>query len=171
MTEIVGSIDNAFVGLNAYHLVFTRQEMLRFLVMGRKEHRSGMRAASDPSGLFTISGAISNSRSVGTEVLLIISTNLARGREIEKNMDAYIGDPNQQFVSLDYGLIEKVELSSGTSFKMPQLTVRTDGKKEKYQLNHGNSRGRGRIPDEVFSGYENTLRSVMGDRVSVIRKG
>lgn len=168
MVNIIGSIDNAAIWNTTYHLIFSDNEMYQFLVMTGKEKRSDLfqTQMDNPYRLIPVEGVASNYSVTKQEVEQLTLECLAKGQEIEKNIDKYIGESPPQYSVIEYMDIKSAELSSGTAFSLPHFEIETSKGRIKFHLVHNNFEGRGKLPDNVFSGYSSTLEAALGDKLA-----
>lgn len=164
MVNIIGSIDNAALRFTTYHLIFTDDGILQFLIMKGKERRSDLYHAnmSNPERLIPVAGYVSNVRVTQEETAKMSQENLERGQEIEGNLESKLRENPPQYTTIPYSSIRQVELTNGSAVSLPHILLRVEGKKLKFRLIRNNFSGRGRLPDEVFSNYENTLSTAFG---------
>ncbi len=164
MVNIIGSIDNAALRFTTYHLIFTDDAILQFPVMKNRERLSDISLArmSNPKRMIPVVGAVSDYRVTQEEMAHILQENLERGHEIERNLESKLRENPPQYTTIPYSSIRQVELTNGNAVSLPHILFRMEGKKLKFHLVGYNFSGRGRLPDEVFSNYENTLSKAFG---------
>ena len=169
MIKVIGAIDNASLWNTTYHLIFTQEEIYQFLVMDKKERRSDLFYTSmeNPTRLMPVAGEISNYKVTKDEVKSLIAENLKRGKEIEANLESKLKEVPPKFKAIQCSSIDKVELTNGNPFSLPELLLESKGEKIKFHLVHNNYQGRGKLQDEIFSSYENILREIFCDKLKV----
>lgn len=169
MTTVIGAIDNAGIWKTSYHLVFTNNEVLQFLVMKGREKFMGIYKAdmSNPSRMVPVAGAISGYSTTRAEVQMIVGENIRRGKEIEASLDERMKNDPASFTRINYESIESAELSNGTMLSLPHLLLRTGGKNLKFNLLHSNYQGRGKLDEATFSSYMITLQKALGHKLTV----
>ncbi|EQD78369.1 hypothetical protein B1B_00760, partial [mine drainage metagenome] len=131
MAEVVGSIDNAFISRNAYHLFFTKESNAEFLLVTGKEMRKDIWGTqmSNLARMMPVYGEVSNYNVAQNEVMEIFMANEAKGKEIEDNLDKYLSEQPPQFEALEYSSVDSVKLSSGSAFSLPFLVLASNNKK------------------------------------------
>ena len=169
MIKIIGSIDNAAIHNNIYYLTFADREIYQFLTMDSKERRKDLfqTQMANPDRMIPVEGTISNYNVTQEEVAELVDENLARGKEIEKNLETRLKETNPSYKIIPYSDVKDVELSNGDALALPHLLLQTNDEKIKYHLISGNFRGRGKLPDETFSKYENILMQAFGTLLKV----
>lgn len=169
MIRIVGSIDNAAKENETYHLIFTDSNLYQFLVMKLRERMSEEWKAgmSNPTRMVPVYDYVSNYKVTKEETEQIAQQNIVKGKEIEDNLETKIKEVPPQYTVIPYSAIKQVELSSGDAFSLPHILFHVNGKKLKFKLVAYNFQGRGKLPDEVFSRYENVLKTAFGDLLKV----
>jgi hypothetical protein len=171
MVKIIGSVDNAATVRGIYHLIFTDDGIYVFMTMSRRESMSKMWHAqmSNPARLVPVTGAASNYEVSKEETMLLITENLERGKEIEQNLETKLNENPDGYELIEYTSISSIELDAGNLLKTPELLIRAAGKRFKFHLTGYNFQGSGKLPEEILSGYENTLKMAVGDRLVVKR--
>ncbi len=169
MVKVIGSIDNALIWNTTYHLVFSDSELLKFKVMEGAERFLDIydTQMSNSSRMIPVEGEISNYRVTREEVKNILKENEMRGSDIEKNLDKILDDSPGYLERIPYTSIRAAELSNGNSLSLPHLELKIEGGHMKFHLNHSNYQGHGKLPEEIFSNYENTLKQALGDKLKV----
>ncbi len=166
MTEVIGSIDNAGNLKGIYCLIFTKSGILKFETMSHKEVKFEMYKARMMGGVSSFpSGSGLNAYNIQQEQMeSMILENLGRGQDFENDLDSYLEKKPAEYESVSYENIMEAELSSGTALTLPHVLFKLNDGHMKFHLLHGNFHGRGKIPEDVFKKYEDTLRSTLQDR-------
>lgn len=169
MARIIGSIDNAAIWNTQYHLIFTEKEILQFELMSGKEWRSDLYATqmSNRMRMVPIAGQATTYNVTREELERLVEQNAERGRDIERDIDNIIKERTHEFTSIEYAAIDNVELSNGTPVTLPHLIIHSKSKKLKFHLIRNSYRGKGKLPDDIFGSYENTLKEAFGDLLKV----
>ncbi len=169
MITVIGSIDNASIWDTTYHLIFTKEEIYQFLVMDKKERFSDLYYSymDNPLRMAPVEGEISSYKVNQDAVRNLVTENLERGKEIEANLESKLKEVPPKFTVIQCSSIDRVELTNGTPFSLPHLLMESKGEKIKFNLVHNNFKGRGKLQDEVFLSYENILREIFGDKLTV----
>ncbi len=172
--EIIGSIDNAFhvgIGHNSgvFHLIFTDHQFVAAQVMTAKERHKRMRIAqyTPLEAVSPMLGAVSTYKAVKNETMAMLEDGMARGIEIEKNLDGYIGTSPAGLLTLDYEAIDNAEFKQGTNLSLASLELFTHGKKWKYHLIHNNFEKSGKLDEDTLQRYMNTLQNAFQEKLSV----
>lgn len=160
--DIIGSIDNASFEGNRYYLIFTKEKLLQFLTMDRNEIHSGvvLSSNSNPRRFSSVAGSMFNYYSNENDVEIIIEENIKRGQEIENHLEEKLNESPPQYTSLEYSSISMVKLSNGGYFSLPRITFYYGKKKLEFYLVRSNYQSRGKLPDEVFTRYENMFKEL-----------
>ncbi len=171
MINILGSIDNAAIWDTQYYLIFTENEIFQFELMSGKEFRKDIfnKQMSNPYRMAPVAGQVSNYNITREDAEQIVNKNIATGKSIEQNLDSIISEdlPEYKFTPIRYNTIDKVELSNGTMIELPHLILHGKNEKIKFHLTRNNYQARGKLPDNIFSSYEETLKKAFGDMVDV----
>lgn len=174
--EIVGSIDNAFhlgIGNNGgvFHLIFTTDTLFAAQVVSNREKRQRMAIASNtPLNMVSpLVGSITTYQAIKDETLALLEDGVARGTEIEKDLNGYIESQPEGLITLRYDNIDKVEFAQGTLTSLPLIEFIYGRKKLKYHLNHDNFQKAGKLEQNVYEGYRNLLMNVFEEKLVVKR--
>ena len=169
MVKIIGSIDNAAHMNDTYYLIFTDNEMYQFLTMSAKERLSDMwhTTMSNPERMAPVVGNYSNYKVTQEETENIVMENAKRGKEIEDNLETKLSEVPPQYTVIPYSTVDKAELSGGTVVSLPEILLHANGKKLKFHLVRCNFHGRGKLTDEIFSQYKETLTTAFGSKLKV----
>ena len=93
MIEILGSIDNASINGNIYHLVFTKNDILAFRVMQYSERKAFIENNGDLD-----SNTMLRNRARGTIFETISDECLDRGKRVESNINNSLLHEKQDLV-------------------------------------------------------------------------
>lgn len=174
--EILGSIDNAFhVGFGnnggIFHLIFTNHQLIGAQVMTNREKIQRFRVAQ-ANPLMAVSpviGDIATYKQVQQETMDILEDSLARGTDIEKDLDAYLKSDQKDCIILNYEDIDNVEFSQGTRISLAHVEFVAKGKKWKYHLNHNNFQKSGKLDVDTFDRYSSILQKVFQEKLTISR--
>ena len=169
MTNIIGSIDNAGVWNTTYHLIFTDDCILQFMTISAKDRRSDLFNAqmSNSMRMVPIAGTISNYSVTKQEVIDLINESERIGKQIEENLNEHLTKNPPDYTRIPYNEVISVQLSDGTPVTLPHVIFETERGKIKFHLLHSNFQGRGKLPDDVFSRYRETLTRAFGTKLKV----
>ena len=169
MARILGSIDNAAIWSTQYHLIFTETAVFQFELMSGKDWRKEMfyTQMSNPMRMVPVAGEVSSIQIGREESERMIEQDAAQGKEIEQNFDKIVSEGTVKFTKIEYGDINYVELSNGTPLSLPHLILQTKPEKLKFHLIRNSYKGKGSLPEDVFSSYANTLKQAFGDSVKI----
>ncbi|ARD85537.1 hypothetical protein FAD_1696 [Ferroplasma acidiphilum] len=169
MVKIIGSIDNAAHMNDTYYLIFTDNEMYQFLTMSAKERLSDMwhTTMGNPERMAPVVGNYSNYKVTQEEAENIVMENARRGKEIEDNLETKLSEVPPQYTVIPYSTVDKAELSGGTVVSLPEILLHANRKKLKFHLVRCNFHGRGKLTDEIFSQYKETLTTAFGSKLKV----
>lgn len=169
MVRVKGAIDNAAIWNTSYHLVFSDSELYQFLTMDGKERRGDLYSASmsNPVRMVPVAGLYSSYNTMKGAVQEVVNENIKRGREIEANIEAHLKEEPPNYTIIRYDEVKKAELSRGSAVSLPHLLLQTKKEKLKFHLVHSNYQGKGALPDDVFSSYENLLREAFQEKLTV----
>ena len=148
MIEILGSIDNASINGNIYHLVFTKNKILAFQVMQYSEKK----AFIENNGDFDSHTMLRN-RARGTIFETISDECLDRGKRVESNINNSLLHEKQVFVLMEYSEVTAVVLSGYDISQLHSLSFKFKGQPIKYFLTN---RG-GRVPEILLQSYRKVL--------------
>lgn len=174
--DIFGSIDNAFhagIGEHGgiYHLIFQRERLVAAEVMANKEKVRRLMPA-EYNGLYVVNplvGEVASYRNVKAETMSILSDNLSRGMEIEKDVDNYVNSNPPGILVMEYAVISRVLFAQGTLYSLPYVEFITGRKKWKFHLNHNNFEKSGKLSEDVFEDYARVLTEAFQEKLEVLR--
>ncbi len=169
MVSIVGSIDNAGIWNTQYHLIFTENEIFQCLVMTGKERVSDIYKAgmSNPKRMVPVAGQASNYSVTKQEIQMIVDENIRRGKNLETNLEEKIRENPSAFQRIPYENINGAELANGSPLSLPHLLLKVGHKSLKFHLLHNNYQGRGKLDENTFNAYRETLSKALGEKLVI----
>jgi len=93
--------------------------------------------------------------------------NARRAKEIENKLEEKINEIPSKYIVIPYLNMDKAEFNGGNLFSRPNIIFHVNGKKIKFHLAGYNFGGRGKLPDKIFSEYENILKMALGSKLEV----
>lgn len=162
MVHIRGSIDNASIGGDIHHLVFTNEEILDFTVMKSDERNiimiNDLDSTKSPFRQYNKTRRERNFKDVSDECL-------NRGKKIEQNIDSYFAEKPDGCASMSYTEITDFVLSGDSPFYLHSLSFRFKGSLIKYSLVFDG----GKIPEELLNSYKQTFDAVFPDNWKIVK--
>lgn len=167
---VLGGIDNASRAgrdddMALYHLIFTEDRMISVRVMKRKEEFDRERTRIDykPNGVVTWTTS-----TIAKEVhMRLYEEAIKRGTSIQDNLEEYLESNPEWFETVHYSTITRVEFSKGTMFAMPYIRLIQSNIQIKYNLLRNIFEKAGKIEDDVFKQYRETLKKAFGNRLII----
>lgn len=139
MEKIVGTIDNASKDGSFYHLIFTPTKLLVCMVMDKAEFKKTVKTGKPVRTALVaeqipIEGHVMMEQSYFNLANLIYSENRARGKEIEENLDSFLGNGGSSVTELEYASISLVELRNRRLNASPNLIVHLSPEKMRFRI-------------------------------------
>ncbi len=175
MQKIIGYIDNASSHRSYFHLVFTTEYLYACEISNPTETRRAfmgeMKANNTGSALIEsefvpVVGLYHYHNTLQRSVMDFLASNTAKGADIEANLDNYISNNPNRVRSFDYDQIESAEFKQGTDFKLPHLIIKTGEETLKFHLVHDNYHHAGKLQQDTYDRYRNTLTEALGPKLS-----